>query len=55
VIGDSKCLSSCYKIYSIKQAALPLSLSVKKNRKAEFLEQMERVASWVELVSLITP
>jgi hypothetical protein len=35
----------CYKIHSIKQAALPLSLNVKKTRKAEFLEQMERLVA----------
>jgi IS5 family transposase len=39
----------------MKQATLPLSLTVKKTRKAEFLEQMERVVPWAELVALIAP
>jgi len=39
----------------MKQATLPLSLNVKKTRKAEFLEQMERVVPWAELVALIAP
>ena len=39
----------------MKQAALELKLSVKKTRKREFLEQMERVVPWTELVALIAP
>jgi len=39
----------------MKQAALALNLSVKKTRKREFLEQMERVVPWDALVELITP
>ena len=39
----------------MKQAILPLSLNVKKTRKAEFLEHMERVVPWAELVALIAP
>ena len=39
----------------MKQATLPLSLTVKKTRKAEFLAQMERVVPWGELVALIAP
>ena len=39
----------------MKQAALDLKLSVKKTRKREFLEQMERVVPWAALVALITP
>ena len=39
----------------MKQVTLPLSLTVKKTRKAEFLAQMERVVPWVELVALIAP
>jgi len=39
----------------MKQAALDLKLSVKKTRKREFLEQMERVVSWAALVALIAP
>ena len=42
-------------MHSMKQATLPLSLTVKKTRKAEFLAQMERVVPWVELVALIAP
>ena len=37
----------------MKQVALDLKLSVKKTRKREFLEQMERVVPWTELVALI--
>ena len=37
----------------MKQAALNLNLSVKKTRKREFLEQMERVVPWAALVALI--
>lgn len=43
------------KIQSMKRAALDLNLSLKKTRKREFLEQMERVVPWVALVALITP
>ena len=39
----------------MKQAALDLNLSVKKTRKREFLEQMERVVPWAALVALIAP
>lgn len=39
----------------MKQVALDLNLSLKKTRKREFLEQMERVVPWAELVALITP
>ena len=39
----------------MKQAALDLKLSVKKTRKHEFLEQMERVVPWAALVALIAP
>ncbi|MBC7444290.1 MAG: IS5 family transposase, partial [Polaromonas sp.] len=39
----------------MKQAALDLKLSVKKTRKREFLEQMERVVPWAALVALIAP
>ena len=37
----------------MKQAALDLNL--KKTRKREFLEQMERVVPWAALVALIAP
>ena len=37
----------------MKQAALDLNLSLKKTRKREFLEQMERVVPWAALVALI--
>ena len=39
----------------MKQAALDLNLSLKKTRKREFLEQMERVVPWAALVTLIAP
>ena len=39
----------------MKQADLDLKLSVKKTHKHEFLEQMERVVPWAELVALIAP
>ena len=39
----------------MKQATLNLSLSVKKTRKREFLEQMEQVVPWAALVELIAP
>ena len=39
----------------MKQAALDLKLNVKKTRKREFLEQMERVVPWAALVTLIAP
>ena len=39
----------------MKQAALDLNLSLKRTRKREFLEQMERVVPWVVLVALIAP
>ena len=39
----------------MKQAALDLSLSVKKTRKREFLEQMDKVVPWAALVELIAP
>ena len=37
----------------MKQTALNLNLSLKKTRKREFLEQMEQVVPWAELVALI--
>ena len=37
------------------QAALDLNLSLKRTRKREFLEQMERVVPWAALVALIAP
>ena len=39
----------------MKQTSLELNLSVKKTRKREFLEQMERVVPWAALVALIAP
>jgi IS5 family transposase len=39
----------------MKQAALNLNLNVKKTRKQVFLEQMEQVVPWAELVELIAP
>ena len=37
----------------MKQASFELSLSVKKTRKREFLEQMEQVVPWQALIELI--
>lgn len=44
-----------YKIHSIKQASLNLNLQLKKTRKPVFLEQMEHVVPWADLVALIGP
>ena len=42
-------------IEAMKQATLDLTLSVKKTRKREFLEQMNKVVPWGALVELIAP
>ena len=39
----------------MKQAALNLNLKLKKTRKQVFLEQMEQVVPWADLVALIAP
>ena len=39
----------------MKQASLNLNLNLKKTRKREFLDQMEQVVPWVDLVALIAP
>jgi IS5 family transposase len=39
----------------MKQADLGLNLSTKKTRKREFLEEMNRVVPWAELIALIEP
>ena len=39
----------------MKQASLNLDLNLKKTRKREFLEQMEQVVPWADLVALIAP
>lgn len=39
----------------MKQATLNLNLNVKKTRKQVFLEQMEQVVPWSDLVELIAP
>ena len=39
----------------MKQASLKLNLKVKKTRKQVFLEQMEQVVSWADLIALIAP
>jgi IS5 family transposase len=39
----------------MKQADLGLSLSAKRTRKREFLEQMDRVVPWAALIGLIEP
>jgi IS5 family transposase len=39
----------------MKQATLGLRLDIKKTRKCQFLEQMDQVVPWAELVELIAP
>jgi transposase, IS5 family len=39
----------------MKQTTLNLDLHCKKTRKREFLQEMEQVVPWAELVSLIAP
>ena len=39
----------------MKQADLGLNLTAKRTRKREFLDEMDRVVPWAELVSLVTP
>ena len=39
----------------MKQAALPLNLNVRKTRKKVFLEQMDQVVPWADLIALIAP
>jgi IS5 family transposase len=39
----------------MKQASLPLGASTKRTRSREFLEEMDRVVPWCELVALIAP
>ena len=39
----------------MKQASLKLDLNVKKTRKQVFLDQMDQVVPWAELVELIAP
>jgi IS5 family transposase len=39
----------------MKQADLGLNLSSKRTRKREFLDQMDKVVPWAELVELIAP
>ena len=39
----------------MKQVSLDLCLSVKKTRKREFLEQMDKVVPWQALIDLIAP
>ena len=39
----------------MKQAELGLNLSTKRTRKREFLDEMNRVVPWAELVALVTP
>lgn len=40
---------------NVNQHSLGFSLSVRKTRKAIFLDEMDRVVPWVELVALIAP
>jgi transposase, IS5 family len=39
----------------MKQADLGLNLAAKRTRKREFLDEMNRVLPWADLVGLITP
>jgi len=39
----------------MKQADLGLSLTLKRTRKREFLDEMNRVVPWSDLVALVTP
>jgi IS5 family transposase len=39
----------------MKQATLDLNLNVRKTRKQVFLDQMDKVVPWDELVDLIAP
>lgn len=39
----------------MQQFDLGLNLSTKKTRKREFLEQMQQVVPWKDLVELIVP
>ena len=39
----------------MKQATLNFDLSLKETCKREFLEQMQRVVPWANLVALIAP
>jgi IS5 family transposase len=39
----------------MKQLGLGLNLSMKKTRKREFLEEMERVVPWEVLVQIVEP
>lgn len=43
------------KTQTMKQAALEFNLSLKRTRKSEFIEQMERVVPLAALVTLIAP
>ncbi len=42
-------------ILAMKQTGLPLGVSTKRTRRREFLEEMDRVVPWSELVALIAP
>ena len=39
----------------MKQADLGLSLSTKRTRKREFLDEMQRAVPWAALINLIEP
>jgi IS5 family transposase len=39
----------------MKQTDLGLDLSAKRTRKQQFLDEMERVVPWSELIALIEP
>jgi IS5 family transposase len=42
-------------ITAMRQTSLPLGTSTKRTRRREFLEEMDRVVPWAELVALIAP
>ena len=42
-------------ITAMKQTSLELGTSTKRTRRREFLEEMDRVVPWTELVALIAP
>ncbi|MEF2249463.1 hypothetical protein V4D00_03165 [Ralstonia solanacearum] len=39
----------------MKQTDLGLNLSIKRTRKREFLDEMDGVTQWADLVALIAP
>ncbi len=39
----------------MKQHSLGLGMTAKRTRRREFLEEMERVVPWADLVALVSP